>query len=685
MKRILLIFLLSLATGFCIAQPGEWVWMHGPNTTNDPGVFGVQGVSDPANNPPGLYEPCEFRDLNGNLWLYGGVSSNYINYGDLWKFDPVINEWTWMKGTGTLSAPANYGTLGVPSASNEPGERGWGTASWVDNQGNFWMFGGAVSGGSAADLWRYEPSTNNWTWMKGPQGTGSAGNYGTLGVSDPANFPASRYECAATWTDNSGDLWLFGGYDFNSGKNDLWRYNISSNEWTWMKGSQGTGAPNVYGVQGVEDPANTPGGRAIYSHWKDLNGNFWIFGGTDFSVNDYNDLWRYNPVTNNWAWFKGGSTNGIYGTKCIPDSSNTPGMRFENRASVTDANGNLWLFGGGIGSSFQEAYNDLWTFCVSSNMWTWISGDNFSNPPGNWGTMGVSSPLNVPNARGGAVMWADQSGHLYLFGGTNSGWPNNYSDLWMYTIDPACAASCSSQPIALFNAPNEICPGTCTDFTNTSLSSTSFQWNFPGGNPAVSTDANPTSICYNTPGSYDVTLIAFNGASSDTLTLLSYITVFPFPAPQGISQNGDTLMANAGAVSYQWYHDGVLVPGATDYFYVAPESGNYNVVATDVNGCEVEAVIFDVIASTTPLSLGEGSGVRLYPNPVKDILEIRPLKAGSNLIFVIYNNLGEKVLEQKKDNVSENFSLDVSSISAGTYFLEMSDGKTSLRKVFTKR
>ena len=44
---------------------------------------------------------------------------------------------------------------------------------------------------------------------------------------------------------------------------------------------------------------------------------------------------------------------------------------------------------------------------------------------------------------------------------------------------------------------------------------------------------------------------------------------------------------------YQWYYDGILIPGATDYFYIAPQSGNYNVVATDANDCEVEAVIFD--------------------------------------------------------------------------------------------
>ena len=682
MKKFLLFIGTVIINWNSFAQVGEWVWIHGPNTVNDPGNFGVQGVSDPANNPPGLYEACEFRDQLGNLWLFGGLSSSYQDYGDLWKYDPTINEWTWMRGTSSVNTPPNFGTQGVPSPTNDPGARAWGIASWVDNQGNFWIFGGSLPGGVGADLWRYEPTSNNWTWMKGPQTTGSQGVYGTQGIPDPANFPACRYECAATWTDGAGDLWLFGGYEGGATRNDLWRYNIALNEWTWMKGSQFPGAADWYGNMGVEAPANTPGGRAIYSHWKDSNGNFWIFGGTSFTFNDYNDLWRYNPVTNNWAWFKGGSTNGVYGTKCVADSANTPGMRFENRATVTDANGDFWLFGGGIGNIFQEAYNDLWKYCVSTNQWTWVSGDNFSNPPGNWGTLGVSSPLNVPNARGGAVMWADQNGHLYLYGGTNSSWPNNYSDLWMYTIDAACAP-CSSQPIALFNAPNQICPGTCTDFNNMSFNSTSFIWSFPGGNPNVSTDANPSGICYNTPGSYDVTLIAFNGANTDTMTLLNYITVFPSPPPQGIMQIGDTLFANAGAVSYQWYSNGNLIPGATEYYYVAPASGNYNVVATDNNGCEVEAAVFDVIAGISQLAVGS-SQLEIFPNPVKNILEIMNLNPDEKLSIIIYNNIGEKVFEQIEKNVQKNLSIDISSIPSGIYHLELSGEKIYERKIFTK-
>ena len=163
------------------------------------------------------------------------------------------------------------------------------------------------------------------------------------------------------------------------------------------------------------------------------------------------------------------------------------------------------------------------------------------------------------------------------------------------------------------------------------------------------------------------------------------MTVYPYPSPQGIFQNGDTLFANAGAVSYQWYQDGTLVPGATDYFYVATISGNYNVVATDNNGCEVEAVIFDVIASTTPLSLGEGSGVRLFPNPVTDKIEIKNLAAGKRIAASVYNQSGEKILELNKITTAENLFFDVTPLASGFYYLQLSSDKNIYHSRFIKQ
>ena len=57
-----------------------------------------------------------------------------------------------------------YGTLGVPSANNFPGGRS-NAVTWVDTDGNFWLFGGygyaATGAGLLNDLWMYDPRPAN--------------------------------------------------------------------------------------------------------------------------------------------------------------------------------------------------------------------------------------------------------------------------------------------------------------------------------------------------------------------------------------------------------------------------------------------------------------------------------------------------------------------------------------------
>jgi len=689
-KNVLITGYLVLTLAAAFAQPGEWVWMHGSNTFNSPGSFGVQGISSPTNEPPAFYEACEWTDLNGNFWLFGGLPSGFSAYADLWKYDPVANGWTWMKGNGVAGNTGNYGVQGISSPANQPPAREHGILTWTDLSNNLWMYGGNSVFGDLSDLWKYDISTNEWTWMKGPSTAYDPGVYGTQGVSSPLNNPSSREEDASTWTDNNGDLWFFGGWIGSGSVNDLWRYTVATNEWTWMKGSALISQPGIFGTFRVEDPANVPASRCSYTHWKDNFGNFWIFGGEDFTANDYNDMWRFNPATNNWAWMNGSNVQGAvasYGTKCIADSANDPGTRYENRVVWTDINGNLWTFGGNTSYLAADYKNDLWMYCVATNEWTWISGDNSANPAGNWGTLGVSSPLNKPSGRMGGIGWRANTGELYLFGGTSNPFGSFFNDLWKYTVDPACAL-CNTTPIALFNAPNHICPGTCTNFNNISLNATSFLWLFAGANPGTSTDVNPTSICYSTPGTYGVTLIATNINGSDTLTLNNFITVYPFPAPQGISQSGDTLFANAGATSYQWYYGGNLIPGATDYFYLAPQSGDYNVVATDVNGCEVEAAIFDVIASLEQPE-GNPGAMTVFPNPVQDLLEIHvPVTNITSLS--LYDVTGKKLSNRFYSCESDQHKntgvilLDLHRLARGVYWLEVENSGRVFRSRFIR-
>jgi hypothetical protein len=137
-------------------------------------------------------------------------------------------------------------------------------------------------------------------------------------------------------------------------------------------------------------------------------------------------------------------------------------------------------------------------------------------------------------------------------------------------------------------------------------------------------------------------------------------------------QIGDTLFSNQGATAYQWYYNGNLIPGATNYFYVATGSGDFNVVATDNNGCEVEAVINDVIAGLNQFPVSSSQLV-IFPNPVNDKFTIQKTEVtnGTAAEISIYNVMGEEVLKQESRDKNQEVIVDVSMLPPGIYFLEM--------------
>ncbi|MBI2270431.1 MAG: PKD domain-containing protein [Bacteroidetes bacterium] len=82
-------------------------------------------------------------------------------------------------------------------------------------------------------------------------------------------------------------------------------------------------------------------------------------------------------------------------------------------------------------------------------------------------------------------------------------------------------------PIADFSSNKKaVCKGSSVTFTDISKTGTpnTWKWSFPGATPDSSTNQNPV-VQYNTPGTYDVTLIASNTAGSDTIKYKNHITV----------------------------------------------------------------------------------------------------------------------------------------------------------------
>jgi len=333
--------------------------------TGQPGIYGNKGTPSSNNIPGGRTQAQYWTDSSGNFWLLGGlgfdVNDQFGALDDLWEFSPSTSEWTWVAGSNQANPATVPGKQGTAASSNTPGGRAE-AFIWTDAHGNIWLFGGQGVSGYEDDLWQLNTSNHEWIYEGAGSGAGSYG--GGYGIPGEPPFPGTR-TVGTSWTDSSGNLWLFGGsgLDFegtNGGLNDIWELNPTTVQWTWVGGSAVANQPGIMGAQGAFSAQNIPAGRGSQINWIDKSGNVWLLGGTSFystesnglALYQLNDLWEYNTSLQQWAWMGGSSVfpgyfdkNVSYGTFEASSPSNYPAGRIFG-TGWTDLNGIMWLFGG---------------------------------------------------------------------------------------------------------------------------------------------------------------------------------------------------------------------------------------------------------------------------------------------------------------------------------------------------
>ncbi len=433
-----------------------WSWEAGSDSVAQPGVYGTKGTAAASNWPGARGYHHLLYDPSGTLWLFAGhgfdSTGTTDELNDLWKYSTSRREWTWVSGSNLASGLGVYGVLGTPAPANVPGARD-SCGSWRDASGRLWFFGGfgydatGTDDSTLNDLWMYDPAAGQWAWMSGSMNADQAGIYGTKGTAAPANVPGARYR-PVTWLGPDGRLWLFGGYGRDAaghvgGLNDLWAFDPATLEWTWVSGSEVRDQTGTYGTKGTAAPANVPGARDASTAWQDATGRFWLFGGTGYGAaaiaGQLNDLWMYDPATNEWTWVAGGSTvdqAGVFGTLGTASPSNNPGGLYGG-AGWVDPTGKLWLFGGtgydAVGT--MGMLNDLWKFDPATAQWTWTSGNRTANRRGVYGPQGKRYLTNNPGGRDHLAGWVSAGGDLWLFGGDGydaDGLRNYINDMWRY-------------------------------------------------------------------------------------------------------------------------------------------------------------------------------------------------------------------------------------------------------------
>ncbi len=395
-------------------------------------------------------------------------------------------QWQWVKGDSTQYALGSYGIKYLASPNNNPPAR-YAAAHWKDQQGNFWLYGGDMHD----DLWKFNPTSAEWTWMGGSPLLNQAPIYGTLGVPSIMNSPGALQLTNATWVDNNGDLWLLGGINQGLYKsNTMWRYHIATNEWTWMAGTNFSQIAS-FGPPGIFSTNYTPQGITEDNvTWVDYQNNLWLY------VSGSSDLWEFNSSTKAWAWIKGNhgvSSSGVYAplkqwaANNLPPSGiaycsgmkslqgwleivvPNPGNGYSNELWAYDPLQNMWSLRartpGANGAYLHKclpdyidypkknvdyrvtpaycpntywffggdiAGNDLWLFNANSASWNWIDGA--LGQTAIFGTKGVNNPYNRPPGGTGNCLWTDNNNNLWVFGA------NKTNSMWQYMYNPNCTA-----------------------------------------------------------------------------------------------------------------------------------------------------------------------------------------------------------------------------------------------------
>lgn len=189
---------------------------------------------------------------------------------------------------------------------------------------------------------------------------------------------------------------------------------------------------------------------------------------------------------------------------------------------------------------------------------------------------------------------------MYTVTGTDA---NGCTDTDQITVT---VSVCGVPPVASFGASDStICLGDCIDFNDLSTAvPTGWTWYFFGSDSTNSAVQNPTNICYNTAGTFDVALVPMNSTGQDSLFIANFITVNALPTvvanatATSICTGDPATLTGSGATSYTW--DNSVVDGVA---FNPTATQNYTVTGTDANGCSnTDQITVTIISCTAPIS-----------------------------------------------------------------------------------
>lgn len=224
---------------------------------------------------------------------------------------------------------------------------------------------------------------------------------------------------------------------------------------------------------------------------------------------------------------------------------------------------------------------------------------------------------------------------------------DNGNDTFTQTITVDDCSSPGDFPNANFTYEGDLCEGNCLDFEDLSTGEpTSWSWNFDGGSPNTSSAQNPSNICFDSAGVYNVNLTVENENGQNTFTFPLNFT----PAPT-IEAFGDTLIEVGGVAELEAVPTGfgsvIWTPSedldCDDCLEVEATpliSTVFTVTVTDANGCQGSDQV-NVLVNFEEI-IGVPSAFSPNNDGLNDILYVKGVGI-TTMDFRVYNRYGQQI------------------------------------------
>lgn len=205
-----------------------------------------------------------------------------------------------------------------------------------------------------------------------------------------------------------------------------------------------------------------------------------------------------------------------------------------------------------------------------------------------------------------------------------------------------------------------------------------FQWEFEGGTPATSTEANPI-ITYEEEGQFEVKLTVANNLGSSTVMKEGLVNIYNTPMADFTYEIDRNLVTftnhSTSAVSFGWNFGNGRFSNAENPSHVFSETGVFYVTLNVSNpSCGNSITIPVVIEELGVVDIEdfiEIPSINIFPNPVTDLVNIELENAPNEALqFRIFNANGQ-LIQTTPTLQHTDFQIDMSTQAAGLYFIQI--------------